>query len=171
MKLSTKIAVLAFALHACYGCGSLCPDAGRGGRVLAAAWAADAKTMRELLDAGSPPDGTTCNINSRAQTPLHIAAWHGDSETVKLLLAHGATVDSRDRADYIPLHLATGHEEVVALLIAAHANVNARTKEGVTPLSTAARNGQFVTVKYLLAAGADANAGENDGWTALHLAA
>jgi hypothetical protein len=60
MKVLTKLAVLALVLHAAYGCGSFCPDSGRGSRVLAAASAADAKAMRELLDRGSPANGNRC---------------------------------------------------------------------------------------------------------------
>ena len=128
MKVITKLAILALVLHGASGCGALCPDASRGRAMMAAASDADAKTMRRLLDGKAPPDGNRCSINSRAQTPLFIAAWHGDSPNVKLLLAHGATVDPRDAGDYTPLHLASGHEEVVALLIAAGAEVDARTR-------------------------------------------
>ena len=173
MKVISSLVLVALVLPSASGCGALCPDAARGRAVEAAAWNADAKTMRELLDSKAPANGNTCSINRDAQTPLFIAAWHGDAPNVTLLLAHGATVDHRDAGDYTPLHLAasSGHDEVVALLIKAGANVNARNKDGATPLATAAEKGHFIAVKYLLAAGADANSRQDRGWTPLHSAA
>ena len=57
MRVITKLAGVALVLHAASGCGALCPDSSRGRAVEAAAWAADAKAMRELLDAKAPADG------------------------------------------------------------------------------------------------------------------
>ena len=40
-------------------------------------------------------------------TPLHLAAFSGSAETVRLLIAHGANVTAQDISNKTPLHLAS----------------------------------------------------------------
>ncbi|KAL4910729.1 ankyrin repeat-containing domain protein [Aspergillus multicolor] len=72
---------------------------------------------------------------------LGIAAFHGHSELVQLLLEHGATVDTRDNFNEMPLlgYLAAETErirdvQVVKLLVEAGADVNAADSSGRTAL-------------------------------------
>ena len=37
-------------------------------------------------------------------TALHLAATHGHTKVVKLLIEHGAVIDSRDKLQRTPLH-------------------------------------------------------------------
>ena len=56
-----------------------------------AASAGDVEAVRAMLDAGWPVD-----VMHDGATPLHWAAWHGEAELVRLLLAHHAPVDVRE---------------------------------------------------------------------------
>lgn len=51
------------------------------------------------------------NVPTPGWTALHIAAGSGDVEAVRLLLAHGAQVDVRDRNGRTPLELARAIQE------------------------------------------------------------
>ena len=92
-----------------------------------AVWHNDAKALGDLLDReAAPANGDNCGRSLRAanrDAPLHIAAWHGNTEIMKVLLAHGASVDPADAGAHTPLHLAAsaGQDQAVAFLIAAGA--------------------------------------------------
>lgn len=108
-------------------------------------------------------------------TPLHLAAYFGWEETVRLLIARGADVAavSENALNVQPLHnaLAGGHLDTAEVLIAAGADVRARQGGGWTPLHAAVRNGSLEAIQLLLAHGADPNQAAADGTTPLDLAA
>lgn len=91
----------------------------------------------------------------------------------KLLLAGGADVNLENSDGQKALHLASwaGHEEVVKLLLAAGADVNQAARGGSKPLHWACsgRRSKYM-VKLLLDAGADTEAQDGHGKTALALA-
>ena len=108
-----------------------------------------------LVAKGANPRGTG------DWTPLHAAASHGRTDTIQLLLRHGAAVNAAPSAGITPLHVAakSGHAQATALLLRHGANVNARQDDaGQTPLHLAvARHHRWNrTVEVLLRAGADA---------------
>jgi len=73
-----------------------------------------------------------------------------------------------------PLHIAalTGNAvEIDALLKEGHADVNTKKVHGYTPLHAAAFSGSVACIEKLLAAGATIDMKNNDGDTALHIAA
>ena len=94
---------------------------------------------------------------------LHRAVRYGSTETVRLLLEHGASVNTRGSFDCTPLHNAAHfmRHECIPLLLAAGADVNAISNFG-TPLEDAASPierevsvaERFRCMKQLLAAGA-----------------
>ncbi len=112
---------------------------------------------------------------------------------VRLLVAHGANVSTKDEEGITPLHCAAykGQKDVVELLIAAGADVNARTvpdpardddmwenldigyrlRCGVTPLHEAVVSGEPSVVELLIAHGAEVNTADQSGGTPLHYAA
>jgi ankyrin repeat protein len=103
------------------------------------------------------------------------AARSGSLDTVKMLLAAGAAVDTPEgwRGQTALMWAALEkHPAVIKELIAAGAAVNAVSKgEGkFAALHFAARAGHHDAVEALLAAGADLNLRTGDGNTALHLA-
>lgn len=73
------------------------------------------------------------------KTPLHEAAFSGNTEVVSLLLAYKADPNARDNQGETPLHCAAryGYMEVVKLLLAHGADVNAKDKSKRTPLKGA----------------------------------
>ena len=93
-----------------------------------------------------------------AETPLHEAAWIGDVETARALVAGGAHVNHIDSAGESPLHgaAACGHTEMVEYLISvgAEVNVHAAATRGFTPLHWAAGWGNLETTKALVQSGA-----------------
>src|SRR5579862_1650484 len=101
-------------------------------------------------------------ISARSEdgwTPLHLAAYFGKTEAVRLLLNKGADVNARSTnpMENHPLHAAASgrHGGVIKLLVDHGANVNARQHGGWTAMHAAARNGDLEIAKTLLAAGAD----------------
>ena len=106
--------------------------------------------------------------------PLALAAFFGHPETVALLLARGADVTQATRN---PMRLQALHSAVTAsfesvkLLVEAGAPVNAAQQKGWTPLHEAVnRNDQEMT-RYLLAHGADPRQQNEEGKSAIGLAA
>ena len=100
-------------------------------------------------------------------TALHLAAFFGQDDAVRLLLARGADPDARGTGwmTGTPLNAAASapHATVVALLLEAGADPDAVQRGGWTPLHSAAHNGDVRTVELLLSHGADPSAVDADG--------
>jgi uncharacterized protein len=100
-------------------------------------------------------------------TALHLAAFFGQDEAVRLLLARGADPDVPGTGwmTGTPLNAAASarHATVVALLLGAGADPDAVQRGGWTPLHSAAHNGDARTVELLLAGGSDPSAVDDDG--------
>jgi hypothetical protein len=148
--------------------------------------------IAKLLDAGADPNALI-NSTPRARmrdgsprivyaTALMRAAFSGDIDLVKLLIAHGADphIQSRDRETSLMAACGTGfingyHKQrtpaerlgVVKLLIDLGEDVNAADGYGITPLMVAANLGDAAIVQYLIDKGADLSAHDlgkkNDG--------
>jgi ankyrin repeat protein len=81
-----------------------------------------------LIDCGAAFD--QLSTWDRGHTPLGLASWWGHLDIVKVLLEHGAQVNSQSYGAETPLYNAArvGHLEVVKVLIAHGASVNACVK-------------------------------------------
>ncbi len=108
-------------------------------------------------------------------TPLHLAAFFGQTEAAGRLLDAGADLSaiSRNSIGNTPLHAAVagGHVETSLRLIERGAPVKVADAGGHTPLHIAAEAGSLAVVKALLARGADAHAVDAEDRTPLARAA
>ena len=114
-----------------------------------------------LLEAGANPNH---HGSFETMTPLQYACYHGDHESLRLLLNHGAnpnaSVFGSNYDMYNPLRLAlhqadeSKRHEVTNILLDHGADVNLHDAYGNTPLSAAASMGDMTMVRRLLAVGA-----------------
>jgi uncharacterized protein len=148
--------------------------------------------ITKLLEAGANPNALV-NNTPRARmragsprivfaTPLMRAAFSGDLELTKLLLAHGAdpTIVSKDGETMVEAAAGLGfiqgyskgrtpaeRLEVVKLFVERGADVNAADDYGITPLMVAGNMGDTKIIQYLVDKGADLGAFDlgkkNDG--------
>jgi ankyrin repeat protein len=142
-----------------------------------------------LLSAGASAN----SVVSKGQTVLMTAARSGNAAVVRMLIDHGADVNARESQlgeTALMWAASENHAEVVTLLASRGAEVNARSSviqfpkdrfglEGVltilphgnwTPLMYAGRDGGIDAARALVKAGAEINATDPDGTTALILA-
>jgi|GEM_PF-6764724 len=88
-------------------------------------------------------------------------------EIVKLLIAKGANVKSKDEYAKTALHYVNSKD--IALLLLAHgADVNACDGEGLTPLHQAVKENRVKIAELLILKGADVNARDKALWSPLH---
>jgi len=106
--------------------------------------------------------------------PLALAAFFGHPKTVKLLLDRGADVAqaARNPMKIQALHSAvTNSFESVKMLVDAGAPVNAKQDKGWAALHEAVNRGDVEMTRYLLAHGADPKQQNDEGKSAIGLAA
>lgn len=105
--------------------------------------------------------------------PLHIAAYEGHLPIVRMLLAHGASVDGEDMYFSTPLHYAVqnGQTSTIKVLLDAGANPNALGSDLESPCMRAAATGQLDSIRILMKSGGDFQLQTRHRGTALHLAA
>lgn len=148
------------------------------GQLRQAVWERDLDAVRALLDAGTDP-----NIAGLSETqPLFHAAFWGDAEMARLLVAYGANLRPPKQYPYSPTYLEVAAQsqsvDAVRVFLDAGFPVNEVGARGTTPLMQAVKvrnplhNGYPVAViAELLARGADIHARDDKGMTALHFAA
>jgi hypothetical protein len=103
-------------------------------------------------------------------TGIHLAAYFGMDELIKILLMHGYPPHPKDSYGQTPLLWAAkrGNEDALRLLLEQEMVERDSTDgSGRTALSWAAGNGHDDVVRLLLEEGSDINAKDNDGWAAL----
>ncbi|XP_006982716.3 ankyrin repeat domain-containing protein 61 isoform X2 [Peromyscus maniculatus bairdii] len=121
--------------------------------------------------------------NSNKHSPLHLAITYGSYPVLSLLAQNGAQVNATNEASMTPLHMAAEilDKNMIETLIACGANVNcAISSTGNTALKLAvctasSKAGQLLAagvgcIRLLLSHGAQVNAQDHEGQTALHKA-
>ena len=138
--------------------------------VLQAAEDGDNFSIRSLVCLGD--DINIGDIIQRS-SPIHLAAWQGHADTVRLLAQLGGYVDGRDLLDGTPMHMAAdnGHIEVVRVLNELGSDVNGRNKYGQTPMMLAVHRGHGEAIGVLKELGADVNIRDDCETTPMHIAA
>jgi len=109
-------------------------------------------------------------------TPMQWAINYGEIDSLRLLISAGANVNAQDEKGYTALIFATlyNNPEAIKILIKAGANPNTPDHEGQSPimkLAVAQPPEHVASLKLLLRKGAQVNATDNAGNTALILAA
>ncbi|PMG11287.1 hypothetical protein BCV00_18200 [Vibrio breoganii] len=145
------------------------------------------KLVRLLIESGIDVNKFTCERevwtnefdSFHFETPLHLAASSGYLDVVKILLEHGALINSKRWGERTPIMFASayGQTDIVKYLCTQGADVNLRCNEkhyGIqtdySALHFAARNGHRETYEVLLKYGANKEAVEcNTGLTAIEM--
>merc|ERR1712093_257491 len=120
--------------------------------------------LRTLLNEGNM---STDGGDRYGQTPLHFAAMFGNLEATKLLLERDASLDAVDDFGLTPLLIAykNKHLNVATLLIEAGAAIDSYRMDLEELLFAALKLESQIAVHYLIAAGADRMAMDEDGRT------
>jgi len=139
-------------------------------KLVDAAGKGDTKAVNELIAKGADVNGR--EATSSRSTPLIAAACNAKVEVARILVEHGAKVNSTNSENTSALNYASyiGNAELVLLLVEHGADINAVDGVGRTPLMWAAVQGNKDAVLVLLKHGADANLRDPDGVTALSMA-
>ncbi|NXI40093.1 ASB10 protein, partial [Galbula dea] len=131
--------------------------------------------VQQLLQHGA-------SVNSRTEeerdTALHIAARHGLTDHVQLLLRYGAELEAENEEGQTPLNAACAqphqpqdmdcYYRVCQLLVESGASINAADRDSQYPLHLACKNANAQVAELLLSRGANVNIMNYSGSTALH---
>jgi uncharacterized protein len=122
--------------------------------------------IKNLLAKGSKPDIR----DAYQRTPLHVAAYGGQHETMRALVAGGASANALENDRYDIVTIASVANDVPTLKVALELGCSAKnitSRYDGTALIAAAHLGHAEVVKILIAAGAPLDHVNNLGWTAL----
>jgi ankyrin repeat protein len=120
---------------------------------------------------------TTSNVNVRDEgtdtSALDHAVENGNYEMVQVLLAAGASVNTKDKSSRSPLMRLSDSAtpELVRVLLAAGAKINARDDSHETPLMNAVSDSGVEVVRLLVESGARVDRKSDEGKTVLIFAA
>ncbi|XP_056150191.1 ankyrin repeat domain-containing protein 6b [Lampris incognitus] len=136
-------------------------------RLLIASHKGQADNVVQLINKGAK-----VAVTKYGRSPLHLAAYKGHIEVVRILLKAGCDLDIQDDGEQTALHRAAvvGNSDVIAALIQEGCALDRQDKDGTTALHEVSWHGFSQSVKLLVKAGANVHAKNKAGNTALHLA-
>mmetsp|Transcript_3590 Transcript_3590/g.11203 ORF Transcript_3590/g.11203 Transcript_3590/m.11203 type:complete len:1311 (+) Transcript_3590:239-4171(+) len=110
------------------------------------------------------------NPNADGFNAIHVAALHGQTEILQILVRTGCSPNYPTTTAVTPLHCAAqyNHCESVRRLMSLNANPDLADANGNTPLHFCAQNGHIDTAKLLLSGVVVVDAQNNRGDTPLH---
>ncbi len=128
--------------------------------------ARDPAALAQALDAGAEVD----RRDRRGRTPLHVAAFLGNHEAMRALVAAGADPNALENDRYDIVTIAAVADDVPTLKLALELGcrpTNVTSRYDGTALIAAAHLGHVEVVATLIAAGAPLDHVNNLNWTAL----
>ncbi|XP_054473980.1 ankyrin repeat domain-containing protein 6b isoform X2 [Anoplopoma fimbria] len=136
-------------------------------RLLIASHKGQADNVVQLINKGAK-----VAVTKYGRSPLHLAAYKGHIEVVRVLLKAGCDLDIQDDGEQTALQRAAmvGNSDVISALIQEGCALDRQDKDGNTALHEVSWHGFSQSVKVLVKAGANAHAKNKAGNTALHLA-
>ncbi|KAM9339126.1 ankyrin repeat domain-containing protein 6b [Symphorus nematophorus] len=136
-------------------------------RLLIASHKGQADNVVQLINKGAK-----VAVTKYGRSPLHLAAYKGHIEVVRILLKAGCDLDIQDDGEQTALHRAAvvGNSDVINALIQEGCALDRQDKDGNTALHEVSWHGFSQSVKLLVKAGANVHAKNKAGNTALHLA-
>lgn len=141
--------------------------------------AAELGNMADLVDlvdkqeAGGVARSVALNTTEpNGLSPWLVAAWRGHTTALRWMLQQGAEIaaisDNAMGATAVHLAICGGYFETLHFLLEQGAGVDAKDKQQCTPLLVAAQYGEIMCAHLLLRHGADAQAVDENGDTAMH---
>ena len=134
--------------------------------IMAAAARGDAKQIEELIAKGEKPDAR----DGYGRTPLHVAAYGGHHEAMRVLVLAGADPNTLEHDHYDIVTIAAVADDLPTLKAALALGGSAKnitSRYNGTALIAAAHLGHAEVVRTLIRAGAPLDHINNLGWTAL----
>ena len=151
--------------------GLACAVMARADAIHDAARKGDLKKTQALIQADPTVVKSKDNLGD---TPLHVAALHGNVDVAKALIDAGADVNAKNSyAPFMPDDLggflgSSNHQQDPVKLLSVHGNDAKDMQNGYTPLDLAAFSVHYKPmVELLVAKGADVNAQSSSGATPL----
>ena len=141
MRCSSFAEIFVAAVLSATTAGAQVPDA------QAALWEGaiqgDTAAIAVALQQGAAIDSLDTRINPNGRRALNWAAWYNRVPAIRFLLAHGASLEARNRTGFTALHHAAeaGSMDAVEALLAAGADPEARNYLGRQPAETAISKG------------------------------
>jgi hypothetical protein len=131
-----------------------------------------ADIVETLLAHGADCDAASIDVDGRV-FPLQITAMRGLCSLAALLLENGASVDTpAKRVSPLLISLAFDFPDMAKMFVEQGADVNLTDdRDGTTPMQWAVFNGHFELVDMMINRGAEIEAVDFEGNTALHIAA
>ena len=134
--------------------------------IMAAASKGDAKELKNLIAKGESP-----NIrDNHGRTPLHVAAFGGHHEVMRILVSAGVDPNALENDRYDIVTIAAVENDIPTLKLSLELGGSAKnvtSRYDGTALIAAAHLGHFEVVQILIDAGAPLDHINNLGWTAL----